>query len=115
MKNNLIFIIILVLNCFLSAVSQVMLKKAATKEYKSFISQYLNFYVISAYFLFFLVVAVNIYIMKYVPLVIMTPVSESLPFIFSIFFGFVFFKEKLTPRKISGALIILAGIISIVM
>ena len=50
--NNL-FTLLLLLSVFISAVSQILLKKSALEEHKSFIFEYLNFKVILAYFLFF--------------------------------------------------------------
>ncbi len=115
MTEKLLFIGLLIVTCVMSAVSQVMLKKAAQKEYKSFIAQYLNFWVIISYMIFFIVVIGNIYVLKKLPMTVLGPIAETLPFILSIFFGRIFFHEKITTRKIVGSLLIIAGIITIVL
>lgn len=113
MKNNYIFIILLVLNCIISAFSQVLLKKSSLKNYSSFIRQYLNLYVITGYGLFFLVLIVNIYLLRFIPVTISGAISESLPLVFSFVTGFIFFKEKITKWKLIGGFCIIIGIILI--
>ncbi|MCF0142870.1 MAG: multidrug ABC transporter, partial [Parasporobacterium sp.] len=53
---------------FISAVSQVMLKKAADKEYDSPIKEYLNPLVIGAYTIFVVATFMSILAYKVVPL-----------------------------------------------
>ena len=53
-ESLLLYSGILLLGTFISAVSQVILKKAALKEYDSKLKEYLNFPVIFAYTLFVL-------------------------------------------------------------
>jgi len=53
------FIWLLILGTFMSAFSQVLLKKSAEKEYKSMIFEYLNWRVILAYVLFSVVLLLN--------------------------------------------------------
>ncbi|MBR5964582.1 MAG: EamA family transporter [Treponema sp.] len=114
MKKNYFYIAVLVFNCFLCAFSQVLLKKAAQKEWGSFIRQYLNAYVVLGYSLFFVVLAVNVWILRYVPVNIANPVCESLPLVISFFTGMFFFGEKLTKFKVLGALAIVAGILVVI-
>ena len=54
MNDRILYILILIINCFASAISQILLKKAAQKNYDSFINQYLNIYVVFGYSLFFI-------------------------------------------------------------
>lgn len=115
MNNKLFYILLLIVSCFISAISQVLLKKATQKEYSSFIKQYLNFLVIIAYLLFFTVVIVNIYILRFIPMTIMNPIAETLPYILSIVFGRLFFNEKITIKKIIGSMIIVLGIIILIL
>lgn len=115
MNSYFIYILLLIANCVISAISQILLKKAALKEYKGFIWQYLNVRVIVAYTLFFGVVVLNTYILKFLPLTVVNPLSESLPYVLSIISGYFFFEEKITWRKIVGALVIVCGIVIIVL
>lgn len=110
MNNRVFYILLLILTCLISAVSQVFLKKAAQKDYSSFLRQYLNVQVVAAYIMFFLVIVGNTFVLKYIPLTVMNPIAETLPYILSIFFGYFFFNEKINIRKICGAVIIIIGI-----
>lgn len=114
MSSKIIYILLLIGNCIISAISQILLKKAALKEYTSFISQYLNIDVIVAYALFFCVVILNTYILKFLPLTVVNSLSESLPYVFSIVSGGIFFSEKITLRKVIGTLFIISGILVVV-
>ncbi len=114
MNKYFIFIIFLIFSCLISAISQVLLKKSAQKQYNSFFKQYFNAYVIIAYLLFFIVVFANTYILRIIPMTIVNPIAETLPYIFSIIFGFFFFNEKITIRKILGSIIIIFGIIVLI-
>ena len=100
---------ILLLGTFIAAVSQVILKKAAQKEYPSKIAEYLNFPVIFAYTLFVLTTFMCIYAYKVVPLSF-GPVLESTSYLYVTAFGVIFFKEKLTVKKVAALALILIGI-----
>ena len=84
---------ILLLGTFISAVSQVILKKAALKEYSSPIREYLNFPVIFAYSLFILTTLMCIFAYQVVPLSY-GPVLESTSYLYVTLFGVLIFKEK---------------------
>ena len=114
MNSKFFYVLLLVIICFVSAISQVLLKKAALKDYSSFIRQYLNVRVVLAYFLFFAVVVSSTYILRFVPMTVMSPIAEALPYVLSIVFGCIFFGEKITKVKIIGGFFIVAGICVIV-
>ena len=115
MSDKIIYVLLLVFNCIVSAVSQVLLKSSARKEHASFWKQYLNVRVIVAYMMYIFVVVLNIYLLRYIPLIVAMPFNGTLPFILSIFFGRIFFQERITIRKIVGSLLIIGGIIVIVL
>lgn len=100
---------LVLLATFVSAVSQVILKKAALKERSSKISEYLNFPVVFAYVLFFASTLMCIIAYRVVPLSF-GPVLESTSYIYVTMFGVVFFKEKITPLMVFALALILAGI-----
>lgn len=114
MKSRIFYISLLFFISCISAFSQVLLKKASLCGYKSFIRQYLNLYVIIGYGLFFLVLVVSIFILRYLPIVICSVFSESMPLVFSLFTGKIIFAEKLSKGKIIGGIIIIVGIICII-
>ena len=109
-----IYIAILIFLFFISAFSQVLLKKSALKEYGSFIREYLNFYVIPAYAIYFLAVFLDLLALRKVP-VSFVPVAEASSYIFVLVFGKLFFKEKFSKRKIIAMFLIMCGIIVFVM
>ncbi len=111
--NNFIIFGVLVLNCLVCAYSQILLKQAAQSAHHSFLGQYLNFKVIFAYSLFFAVLVVNSLLMKKLPLVIISPISESLPFVFTIILSWLILGERIIKKKILGSIIISLGIIII--
>ena len=113
--NSYIFaIIILIINCLAVAFAQVLLKFAASKQYSKAIFQYLNWKVILSYFIYFGIVFVNSYLLKFLPIMILTPISESLPYVFTLILSCLFFKEKINAKIIVGALLIIGGIIVMV-
>lgn len=105
---------ILILSVFISALSQVLLKKSALKSYASFIREYLNFYVVPAYAIYFLAVFLDLLALRKVP-VSFVPVAEASSYIFVLLFGRIFFNETFSKRKILAMILILAGILVFVM
>lgn len=101
---------LLLLGVFLSAISQVMLKKAALRQYSSKLREYLNPLVIVAYTIFVGTTFLSIYAYKGIPLS-MGPVLEATSYIYVTIFGVTVFKEKLNKRKLVGLALIIAGII----
>ena len=83
---------VLLLGTFISAVSQVILKKAALKTYPSKVREYLNFPVIFAYSLFLLTTFMCIFAYRVVPLSF-GPVLESTSYLYVTVFGVLFFKR----------------------
>lgn len=110
MKHELLLYAgLLLFGVFLSAVSQVMLKKAALKEYSSKIKEYLNPLVIFAYVIFIGTTLISVYAYRVVPLSL-GPILEATSYIYVTIFGVVIFRESINVRKISGLLLIIAGI-----
>lgn len=89
---------LLLLGVFLSAISQVMLKKAALKQYPNKIREYLNPLVILAYTIFIGTTFLSIRAYKGIPLS-MGPVLEATSYIYVTVFGLTIFKEKLNLKK----------------
>ena len=101
---------ILLLGVFLSAISQVMLKKAAMKTYDSRIKEYLNPLVIIAYSIFVLTTFMSIFAYKGIPLS-MGPILEATSYLYVTFFGVKIFKEKMNKKKWLALGCILTGIL----
>ncbi|MCM1320679.1 MAG: DMT family transporter [Bacteroides sp.] len=103
------YVLLLIFSVFVSALSQVLLKKSATEPHNTFIREYLNIKVISAYLLFFTAVFMDIYALKRAP-ASFVPVVETSGYAFAMIFGKIFFKEKINKRKAAGMMIIVIGI-----
>lgn len=108
--NKSIPIILLFTAVFISSMSQILLKKAAGKEYKSFIKSYLNIRVICAYCIFFIAVLIDLYAFRFVP-VSFVPVIESSSYFFIIILSRIILHEKLTLKQIIGIVIIMCGVL----
>lgn len=108
-ESLLLYSSLILLGTLISAISQVILKKAAQKDYSSKIAEYLNFPVIFAYTLFVLTTFMCIYAYRVVPLSF-GPVLESSSYLYVTMFGVLIFKEKLTKKKVVALMLILAGI-----
>ena len=104
------YIILLVLAVVVSSISQIILKKSASKTYNSIIKEYLNLYVIIGYGLMVLSTVLVVLGLKGVPYK-NEPIIESLGYIFVMILSNRILKEKITKKKLIGNLLILIGII----
>lgn len=86
-----------------------MLKTAAGREYQSPLRRYINVRVLSAYAILLITTAVSLTAFRVVPLTF-APVADAAAQVFTLGFGVFILKEKLTPRKAAGVLVIAAGI-----
>ncbi len=94
----------------ISSFSQILLKKSATHKYDSFIREYMNPYVIVGYGM--MVVSTLLIIAAYRGLDYKNgPIIESLGYILVMVLSYVFFREKVSGRKILGYALILLGVI----
>lgn len=98
------------ISVLMSAASQILLKQGARHEYKSFLRQYLNPWVICGYGLLALSTICVIY--AYTGLDYKNgPVFEALGLPLVMVLGRVFFSEKFTRNKIIGIVCIFAGVL----
>lgn len=109
-KTILLYSCVLLLGVFISAISQVMLKKAAMKKHDSVIKEYLNPLVIFAYVLFVGTTFLSILAYKGIPLS-MGPILEATSYIYVTIFGVTIFKEKMNLKKVVALGMIIVGIV----
>lgn len=109
-ESLLLYAVIYLVAVFVSSVSQVMLKKAAMREYPSLVAQYLNPLVITAYTIFVGATLLCMLAYKVIPLSL-GPVLEATSYLYVTFFGVVFFGEKIGRRKAVALALIIAGIV----
>ena len=102
--------IVLFLAVAISSVSQILLKKGASKKYNSVIREYLNPWVILGYGMMVLSTLCVIYAYKGVEYK-NGSIIESLGFLVVMILSRIFLGEKVTIRKLVGNIIILLGII----
>ena len=110
MNKTFLYSLFVLFGTFISAVSQVMLKKAAMKQYDSPIQEYLNPLVIGAYTIFVLATLCSILAYRVIPLSL-GPVLESTSYIYVTIFGVTIFHEKLNSGKTAALILIIAGIL----
>lgn len=103
-------IIVFLFCIFLGSVSQVMLKKAAQRQYISLIGEYLNPLVILAYVLFLLTTVLGVWIYQKVPLSL-GPVLETTSYLYITFFGVYIFHEKMSRGKYIALILIILGVL----
>lgn len=108
-KTVLLYSLFLLAGVFISAVSQVMLKKAAQKKYDNPIKEYLNPLVIIAYIIFVGTTFLSILAYKGIPLS-MGPVLEATSYIYVTIFGVKIFGEKINVKKLIALACIIVGI-----
>ena len=110
MNEKILFALIFLFGVFISSISQIILKKAALKQYDSKIKEYMNPRVIFAYIIFFAATLCSIMAYKVIPLSL-GPILESAGYIFVAFMSWLFLKEKISKQKMLGLSIIVIGII----
>lgn len=103
-------VLIYLLTPFLSAVSQLILKKAADNPKLTGVRAYLNLPVILAYGLFFGCMLLNVVALRTLDLTVAS-VLEASGYIYVMVLSWLFLKEKITRRRLIGNLIIVVGII----
>lgn len=92
-----------------ASLSQVILKKSAMIHYKNPLREYLNPYVIAAYFFFFGSSLLTTISYRGVPLTL-GPVLESTGYVYIAILGVLILRERLSKRKIIGNIMIIIGI-----
>ena len=94
----------------ISAASQLMLKKAADDPRYTGVRFYLNLTVILAYVLFFGCMLLNVVALQTLDLTVAS-VLEASGFLYVMVLGRLFLRERITPRKLIGNALIVAGIV----
>lgn len=103
------YVILLLLSVVIASASQILLKKSAMKKYDTILQEYLNPLVIIGYGLMFVSLVVTM--LAYGELEYKNgPVIESTSYLLIMFLSAIFFKEKITKKKVIGNAIILLGI-----
>ena len=108
MNETIICPFVMVLAVFVASCSQILLKSAANRRYKSRLAEYMNIRVIAAYILFGISAVVAMLILRYITLSLMT-ILESSSYIFVAILSYCILKESITKRKLIGIILIILG------
>ena len=108
MSNFAAGVCTLLVSVLISAVSQIMLKKAADRKYENRLREYLNPLVIAAYGLFFISTILTMLALRYVPLSLQ-PILESAGYIYVSVMGYFLLKVRFSRGKLLGLALILLG------
>lgn len=111
MDEIVFWYILVIAGIFLSACSQLLLKKSADKKHTSFIQSMLNWRVFFAYAIFFGSLVVNIAAMSKGVNLKDLPILESLGYVFVPLLSFFVLKEKITKKMLFSIILIFTGII----
>ena len=104
------YLILMIIAELIASSSQILLKKSAGRKYSSFLKEYLNILVIAGYGMLAVSMLISIICyggLGYMNVVVMEPIG----YILVMFMSRIVFKEKITPRKICGMILLLAGIL----
>ena len=104
------YVIVMIVSAFIASFSQILLKISAGKKHENVIREYVNPLVIGGYVMLVVSMLLGIVCYKhmdYMQVVILEPIG----YIIVMFLSRIFFREKITKRKVLGMLFILAGII----
>lgn len=95
---------------FISAISQVMLKKSAMREHTGPLGEYLNPLVIFAYVLFVGATLLSVIAYRGIPLS-MGPILDATGYLYVTAFGVLIFHERLNARRVLALALIIIGIV----
>jgi len=107
---TIIAYVVLILEVTAAAFSQVLLKKSSKKQYKSWIFEYLNGYVIFGYAILFSAMLAQVFAFHYLEYKDGS-IVEALGYIIVMVLGSLFFHEKITRNKVLGTFLILIGMV----
>lgn len=103
-------VLIILFSIFLTSISQILLKLSSDKKYNHKIREYLNFYVIFSYSMFFITMLLNTFALKFIDM-------KSIQVFMALSYGIVLvlskliLKEEITKNKLIGNIIIIMGVI----
>lgn len=109
-KRTLLYSALVLLGVLISTASQVILKKRSSVKSDSIIKEYLNLPVIIAYAMFFGATLLSVAAYTVIPMTLGV-ILESTSYIFITAAGVIFFKEKVSIRKLGALCLMITGII----
>ncbi len=108
--SNLLFYILMILSAFVTAFSQIILKKSANRKHRNVVFEYLNPYVLFSYTCYVGVLVLNVFIYTRIDYRFGV-VINSLSTVFVMLLSRMILKESITKKRIIGNAIIVCGIL----
>lgn len=105
------YYVLVVFDVFIAALAQMLLKSSSMNKHKSFVSEYLNPKVIGSYSIMVLSLVLNIFALNHGVMLKELSIIESLSYMFVPAMSFLFFKEKITFRKVVSISVIMTGVV----
>ncbi len=105
------YYLLCVFSVFSAASAQMLLKQGAKKKYPSFLRQYLNPWVIGGYSIMGCALLLNVFCLSRGVQVKELGGIESLSYLFVPCLSWLFFKEKITWRKVGAIAVIMTGVV----
>ena len=105
------YILLVIFSVFAAAGAQMLLKQGARKQYPTFLRQYLNPWVIGGYGIMGASLLLNIFCLSRGVQVKEISIIESLSYLFVPCLSWMFFKEKITWRKVGAIAVIMVGVV----
>ena len=106
-----LYVPLFIFGVFIAACSQILLKISANKAHRDVKSEYLNYHVILAYFMFGLSMLIAMYILRFVS-ISLVPILESAIFVFVPILSRLILNEKLKKLQVLGIILICLGIVT---
>ena len=100
----------MIISAFITAFSQIILKKSANRQHKSIFSEYINPYVLFSYACYFGVLVLNVFIYTKVDYRFGV-VINSMSTVFVMLLSRIILQECVTKKRIIGNVIIVCGIL----
>ncbi len=94
---------------FVASLAQILLKKSAEKNYGNLFQEYINIKVICAYSMMLLSTLCTVYAFQIIP-ISFAMLLDATGYIFVTFYGYCFFKEQLSLKRIFALCLIISGI-----
>lgn len=108
--SNFIFDILMITSAFVTAFSQIILKKSANRKYENIFFEYFNPYVLFSYTCYIGVLVLNVFIYTRVDYRFGV-VINSMSTVFVMLLSHIILKESITRKRVIGNGIIVCGIL----
>ena len=104
------YYLLVIVSVLSAAGAQMLLKQGAKKQYSTFVRQYINPWVIGGYGIMGTSLLLNIFCLSHGVQVKEISIMESLSYLFVPLLSWIFFKERISWRKVGAIMVIMLGV-----